>query len=117
MKSLLAASLFAMPMVAISLVDADRQWFLASRGLGGLCETPRSVAFCAHTIAADAVLVVPDASADARFSANPLVVGPPAIRFYAAQRFQRNGSDYFELEDERHENFILWRDVMPEAEC
>ncbi len=79
----LAASLFAMPIVAISLVDADRQWFLASRGLGGLCETPRSVAFCAHTIAADAVLVVPDASADARFSANPLVVGPPAIRFYA----------------------------------
>jgi ribosomal protein S18 acetylase RimI-like enzyme len=41
----------------------------------------------------------------------------PAIRFYAAQQFQRNGSDYFELEDERHENFILWRDVMPEAEC
>lgn len=41
----------------------------------------------------------------------------PAIRFYAAQRFQRNGSDYFELEGERHENFILWRDVMPEAEC
>lgn len=36
----------------------------------------------------------------------------PAIRFYAAQQFQRAGSDYFELEEERHENFILWREVM-----
>ena len=37
----LAASLFAAPMAAISLVDADRQWFLASRGLGDLRETPQ----------------------------------------------------------------------------
>lgn len=79
----LTASLFGTPIVAISLVDADRQWFLASRGLGGLCETPRSAAFCAHTIAADAVLVVPDASLDDRFRANPLVLGEPGIRFYA----------------------------------
>jgi len=79
----LTASLFGAPMVAISLVDAERQWFLASRGLGGLCETPRSAAFCAHTIAADTVLVVADASLDERFRANPLVLGPPGIRFYA----------------------------------
>ncbi len=31
----LAASLFGTPIVAISLVEAERQWFLASRGLGG----------------------------------------------------------------------------------
>jgi diamine N-acetyltransferase len=35
----------------------------------------------------------------------------PAIAFYEAQRFQRNGSDYFELEGERHENFILYREL------
>ncbi len=35
----------------------------------------------------------------------------PAIRFYEAQPFQRQGSCYFELEDERHENFILCREV------
>jgi diguanylate cyclase (GGDEF)-like protein len=79
----LAASLFEAPMVAISLVDAERQWFLASRGLGGVCETPRSSAFCAHAIAADGVMVVPDALEDERFRTNPLVLGPPHIRFYA----------------------------------
>jgi len=78
----LAASLFDAPMVAISLVDADRQWFLASRGLA-VCETPRSSAFCAHAIAADGVMVVPDALQDERFRSNPLVLGPPHIRFYA----------------------------------
>jgi hypothetical protein len=67
----LAKSLFGTPIVAISLVEAERQWFLASRGLGGLCETPRSSAFFAHAIAGEGVMVVPDACLDARFSANP----------------------------------------------
>ncbi|MBS1165320.1 MAG: hypothetical protein H6R00_1345 [Proteobacteria bacterium] len=39
----------------------------------------------------------------------------PAIRFYEAQQFRRNGSRYFALEGERHENFILYRDLMPSA--
>jgi len=79
----LAASLFEAPMVAISLVDAERQWFLASRGLGGLQETPRSTAFCAHAIAGTGVMVVPDALSDERFRSNPLVQESPHIRFYA----------------------------------
>jgi len=78
----LAASLLDTPIVAISLVDADRQWFLAGKGLG-LKETPREMAFCAHTIAGDDVLVVPDALADERFRTNPLVQSEPNIRFYA----------------------------------
>jgi ribosomal protein S18 acetylase RimI-like enzyme len=36
-----------------------------------------------------------------------------ALRFYDAQHFQRKGSRYFELEEERHENFILYRDLLP----
>jgi diguanylate cyclase (GGDEF)-like protein len=79
----LAASLFDASMVAISLVDAERQWFLASRGLGGLRETPRRTAFCAHAIAGTGVMVVPDALSDERFRSNPLVQGRPHIRFYA----------------------------------
>lgn len=39
----------------------------------------------------------------------------PAIRFYEAQRFQRNGSRTFALGAERHENFILWRGRLPPA--
>lgn len=33
----------------------------------------------------------------------------PAIRFYEAQGFRRHGSRDFELEGERHENFIMTR--------
>jgi diguanylate cyclase (GGDEF)-like protein len=78
----LARSIFATPIAAISLVEADRQWFLAARGLA-VRETPRDQAFCAHTIAADQVLVVPDALEDDRFRTNPLVISGPQIRFYA----------------------------------
>jgi diguanylate cyclase (GGDEF)-like protein len=78
----LAGSILEAPIVLISLVDAQRQRILAGHGLAAR-EVPREVAFCAHTIAGDDVLVVPDASLDERFRANPLVLGEPHIRFYA----------------------------------
>ena len=46
-------------------------------------QTPREFAFCAHALAADDILIVPDATRDDRFSSNPLVTGAPNIRFYA----------------------------------
>ena len=78
----LACSVLGMPIALVSLVDRDRQWFLARRGLAAT-ETPREMAFCAHAIADDGVLMVPDARADARFATNPLVLADPRIRFYA----------------------------------
>ncbi len=72
------------PIGGISLVDADRQWFPAMEGLPGVPETPRSVAFCAHTILAGSLLEVSDAAADPRFADNPLVTGEPHLRAYAA---------------------------------
>jgi len=72
------------PIAFVTLVDADRQWFKASCGLGRL-ETPRSVSFCGHAILSDEAMIVPDASQDERFFDNPLVTGEPHIRFYAGQ--------------------------------
>jgi hypothetical protein len=46
-------------------------------------ETPRNIAFCSHTVERNSMLVINDTHADARFAANPLVVGEPYIRFYA----------------------------------
>jgi PAS domain S-box-containing protein len=80
----LAADRFGTAIALVSLVDAERQWFKSRHGLA-ISETCRRHSFCAHTIAGEAaVMVVPDAAADPRFAANPLVTGAPHIRFYAA---------------------------------
>ena len=81
--SQLAAFICQTPISAVTLVDADRQWFKASVGLGEVRETPRSEAFCSHTILDDAVMVVEDATKDVRFAENVYVTGNPHIRFYA----------------------------------
>lgn len=77
----LAMRLFNVPIALLSLVDVNRQWFKSCYGLK-VSETGREVSFCGHTILEDAMLIIPDATKDARFADNPLVTGPPNIRFY-----------------------------------
>lgn len=77
----LAARLFNTPISTITLVDETRQWFKSSYGLD-IRETPREVSFCAYTILSGEVMVVPDTLEDERFAGNPVVVGPPYIRYY-----------------------------------
>jgi GAF domain-containing protein len=81
----IAARVYDVPIALVSLVDLGRQWFLSNRGLGDCRETPRRLAFCAHAVCAkqNECLIVPDATRDFRFQDNPLVTGPPNIRFYA----------------------------------
>ncbi|WP_394559643.1 diguanylate cyclase domain-containing protein [Aquipseudomonas alcaligenes] len=80
----LTRELFEVETVLISLVDRDRQWFKARIGLD-VAETPRDISFCGHAVAARSPLIVEDAQQDPRFSDNPVVTGPPFIRFYAGQ--------------------------------
>lgn len=80
----IAQQVFDAPIVIISLVDTDRQWFKSCLGVD-LAEVPRSISFCGHTILRDNVFVIPDTKLDERFSDNPVVSGPPHIRFYAGQ--------------------------------
>jgi signal transduction histidine kinase/CheY-like chemotaxis protein len=72
------------PIALVSLVDRDRRWLKACVGLDA-AETSRDVAFWAQAVLqADEPFVVEDASLDPRFADNPLVVGPPHLRAYAA---------------------------------
>jgi anti-sigma regulatory factor (Ser/Thr protein kinase) len=78
----LASQVCNTPMATITLVDDDRQWF-KSRVNVSVEQTSRSVSFCSHAIKQREIMIVPDATKDARFSSNPMVLGDPHIRFYA----------------------------------
>ena len=79
----LAADTFQVPFAAITIIDRDRQWFLSTLGSAGT-ETPRDWALCDHTIRnPNELLVVEDASLDARFANHPAVTTEPGVRFYA----------------------------------
>lgn len=78
----LAARWFEVPISVVTLLSENRLWFKACKGLD--CgETTREVSFCRHNIYDEDVLVVEDATEDPRFADNPMVTGPPGIRFYA----------------------------------
>lgn len=77
-----ASELLKMPIVLITLLTETRQWFKSHHGLD-MSETPRSWAFCNHTVLQQDIFQVTDLSADPRFADNPAVAGEPWFRFYA----------------------------------
>jgi signal transduction histidine kinase len=78
----LASQICQTPISTITLIDDNRQWFKAEKGLNSN-GTSRDIAFCSHAILHEDILLVEDATKDERFIDNPLVTGHPEIRFYA----------------------------------
>lgn len=78
----LAAHICGCPVSMISIIDRDRQWYKSKQGFD-VAETRRDVAFCAHTILEDHLLVVEDMTKDVRFRNHPFVTGEQHVRFYA----------------------------------
>lgn len=81
------AALLDVPIVLVSLVAEDNQWFKARCGLDA-SSTSRNTSFCAYTFKpenpnAASMLLIEDAERDPRVADNPLVIGEPFIRFYA----------------------------------
>ena len=79
----LAARLFQMPTVLISLVDESRAWFKSSIGFDA-SEVPRDATLCSFAVLTDEPLIVPDTYLDERFLGSPFVQCDAALRFYAA---------------------------------
>ncbi|KAG8720035.1 His Kinase A domain containing protein [Ceratobasidium sp. 394] len=101
---------FSTKMVIISLIDGDQEWFKSEHGVGR-DSADRNVGFCAHSILQRGAepLIVLDTHQDWRFADNPLVVGPPYIRFYAGAPLRTsdgyNVGSLCVLDDRPHEDF------------
>ena len=81
----LAARIFRVPVVLISLVGESKLWLKSHHGLD-TCEIERESSFCSHAILLPAGakgFVVPDATLDPNFAHLSVVTGEPGVRFYA----------------------------------
>jgi PAS domain S-box-containing protein len=78
----LASQICETPIAVISFVDTNRSWFKAKTGIE--CSyIPRNKSFSAKELEGDRLMIVPDCSADERFTKNQFVDGENGIRFFA----------------------------------
>ena len=78
-----AAMVAGVPTATLNLIDEHRQCQLTTAGFQG-ADSPRTESMCAIRLAETGPVVVPDASADPVYRANPWVTGVRGgVRFYA----------------------------------
>lgn len=80
-----ASEFFSVPYAMINLVTADRVIFKSCTGLTVGDSLDSNGSFCSAASKQDSPLVISDATKDARFRNNPLVVGSLKICSYAGQ--------------------------------
>ncbi len=78
----LASHLCEVPIAVVNLIDTDRQWFKAEKGLG-VRSTPLDTSLCSHVILEKDFVEIPDTLRDPRMSDNPLCLEEGGLRFYA----------------------------------
>ncbi len=79
----LASRLLGAPIALISIVDTDRVWLKSRQGYDAEV-VDRNTSFCAVTNPGTGAWTIPDATRDPRTADNPVVVGDPGVRSYAA---------------------------------
>lgn len=75
----------------VTLLDSSRAFHKAHYGMD-FADVPLEHTFCQYTVRGEGVMTVPDATEDPRFRANPFVVAPPEIRFYAGMPIRARGT-------------------------
>jgi diguanylate cyclase (GGDEF)-like protein/PAS domain S-box-containing protein len=78
----LAADLCETPMAAISLLDAEREWFKSAVGLE-VAQVARAASLGARCLQGPSPLVLADLTHNPDFDDNPLAAGRTRVRFYA----------------------------------
>ncbi len=78
----LVSRVLAVPIVAISIVDGNREWFKSIYG-SDITEIPREAAFGAATILKDGIHIVEDVAKTDLFRGNPLLSGETPVQSYA----------------------------------
>ena len=84
----LTRRLLGVPVALVSLLDADRQFFLSAEGLpepwAGLRETPLAYSFCRSVVEAGLPMSVSDAREDPRVRGNSVIADSGVIAYLAA---------------------------------
>jgi GAF domain-containing protein len=78
----LASYICQEPSAFITFIDDNRQWFKSKIGVS-VEEVSRAQSMCKYTIMGNELVVVPDATQNARYADNDFVAGQAGIRFYA----------------------------------